>query len=130
MNNYIIVDDDPVNNTICKITIKRALGSIDIKTFLDPEEGLEFINAEYSDIRQHGIIFLDINMPTINGWEFMEKFGLFKEEIRNKLVVYIVSSSVDQRDKDKAKQNPLIKGFLSKPLTVEMIQAIEENNLS
>jgi CheY-like chemotaxis protein len=121
---FIIVDDDPVNNAITRITIKRALGTVDTKIFPVPEEGLAFIQTEYIKIVAPTILFLDINMPTITGWEFLEQYEKFTEEVKNQITIYILSSSVDQRDKDKAESNQYIKGFISKPVQPETILAI------
>ena len=121
---YIIVDDDPTNNEICNITLEMVLGEIDIKTFDVPEEGLAFIQNEYIKPLKPTVLFLDINMPTLTGWEFMEQFEKFKEKVKKQISIYILSSSVDQRDKDKAKANKYIKGFISKPLNREIILSI------
>ncbi len=118
---YIIVDDDPFNNVLGCIALKNALGLVDTKTFTQPEEGLAFVKAEYPKIQEPTILFLDINMPTLTGWEFMEQFEKLDKVIKENISVYILSSSVDQRDKDKAKANPSIKGFISKPLESETI---------
>lgn len=123
---YIIVDDDPINNIICSMAIKRTLGEVNTKTFSVPEEGLAFIQNEYIKNLHPAILFLDINMPTLTGWEFMEQFEKFSAEIKNQITIYILSSSVDQRDKDKANANAYIKGFISKPLTREMILTVAE----
>ena len=121
---YIIVDDDSFNNTICNIILKNILGEVDIKTFTVPEEGLVFIENEYVTNLEPTILFLDINMPTLTGWEFMERYEKFSEEVKKQISIYILSSSVDQRDKDKAKANQYIKDFISKPLKRETILSI------
>ena len=121
---YIIVNDDPFNNTLCSMILKNILGEIDIKTFTVPEEGLAFIENEYMTNLEPAILFLDINMPTLTGWEFMEQYEKFSEEVKKQISIYILSSSVDQRDKDKAKANQYIKDFISKPLKRETILSI------
>lgn len=121
---YIIVDDDPFNNTLCSMILKNFLGEVDIKTFTVPEEGLAFIENEYMTNLEPVILFLDINMPTLTGWEFIEQYEKFSEEVKKQISIYILSSSVDQRDKDKAKANQYIKDFISKPLKRETILSI------
>lgn len=121
---YILVDDDTFNNIISNMEIESALGEVDIKTFEIPEEGLAFIQNEYSKSLMPAILFLDINMPTLTGWEFMEQYEKLNEEIKNQISIYILSSSVDPRDKDKAEANKYIKGFISKPLQSEVILSI------
>jgi len=124
--NYIIVDDDPINNIICKMQLEIALGAINIKTFELPEEGLEFIEKEFVKSPVPTILFLDINMPSISGWEFLDQYEKFIEDVKTQIAIYILSSSVDPRDKDKATANKYIKGFLSKPLDKAIILSIAD----
>lgn len=104
--------------------IEVTLGKVDIKTFEVPEEGLAFIENESIKSSVPTILFLDINMPTLSGWEFMEQYEQFTEEVKKQISIYIVSSSVDPREKTKAEANKYIKGFISKPLTDEAILSI------
>ena len=69
---YIIIDDDYFNNILCAIAIEDALGIADIKAFQVPEKGLAFIQDEYIISLAPTILFLDINMHTLTGWEFMD----------------------------------------------------------
>ena len=124
---YIIIDDDPTNNLICNVMLEMVLGKVDIKTFESPEDGLAFIKNEYTKTIGQTILFLDINMPTLTGWEFMKEFERFDEQIKKQISVYILSSSVDSRDKDRAKAIKYVKGFISKPLEKEMILSIAGN---
>ncbi len=73
---FIIIDDDVFNNTICTVTITKTVNDAAIKTFLDPREGFNYIASEYSEPNEesNAILFLDINMPLMNGWQFLEKF--------------------------------------------------------
>ena len=121
---FIIVDDDPVNNAITRIAIKRVLGEVNTKIFTVPEEGLVFIQTEYAKIVKPTILFLDINMPTMTGWEFLEEYDKFSEEIKKQITIYILSSSVDQRDMGKATTDQRIKGFISKPVKPEVIFSV------
>ncbi|HTD41735.1 MAG TPA: response regulator [Mucilaginibacter sp.] len=118
---YIIVDDDPFNNTICRMIIEDALGEVEIEEFTKPEEGLLFIQE---NIKGPSILFLDINMPTLTGWEFLEQYEKFSEEVKMHVSIYILSSSLDWRDKDKANANKYVKGFISKPLEFETVISI------
>lgn len=123
-NNFMVIDDNSTNNLICKYTIRKFSDKAEISIFTEPEDALEFIKVAYGnsngDIRT--ILFLDINMPYMTGWEFLEEFKELKEEIQKQFVIYMLSSSVDERDKEKAKNNPLVSGFYSKPLTIHTIK--------
>jgi CheY-like chemotaxis protein len=117
---YVAVDDDSFNNMLCTMIIEDTLGEVDITTFTKPEEGLAFIE----NVESPTVLFLDINMPTLTGWEFLELFEKFSEKVKTYLSIYILSSSLDQRDKNKAKANKYVKGFISKPLDFDTITLI------
>lgn len=123
---YIIIDDDPFNNTLGTIVLKKALGEVNTITFTEPEKGLDYIQTEYNANSETTILFLDINMPVLTGWEFMKYYEKFPEEVKAHIIIYILSSSVDYRDKENADTNPYIKGFISKPLNKETIIALSQ----
>ena len=118
---YVIVDDDPFNNMICSMVIEDALGEAEITAFTKPEEGLEFMKK---NVKAPTVLFLDINMPTLTGWEFLEQYDTFSDEVKLNTNIYILSSSLDRRDKDRATTNKYVQGFISKPLDFETITAI------
>lgn len=119
---FIVIDDDPLNNTICRLTIKKAVGAADVITFTNPEEGLSYLKETYdTPIDVPTVLFLDINMPIMSGWEFLEHYNYFSQQIKDNIKVYVLSSSVDDRDVEKAKNNPNIITYLSKPITKETI---------
>ena len=124
IRSYIIVDDDLLNNMICCMTIKSALGEVETKTFTVPEEGLAFIQNDFANNLQPTILFLDINMPTLTGWEFIELYVKFSEEVKNEISIYMLSSSVDHNDQQKADTMLSVKGFMTKPLQLEEVLAL------
>lgn len=124
---YIFVDDDEFSNWIYSIVVKEVAGEADIKTFTVPGEALEFIQTQYERIEGPTILFLDINMPMINGWQFLVYYAEFSEALKSQISIYILSSSVDERDRNMAEGNKNVKGFISKPLTIEVVRSIIEN---
>jgi CheY-like chemotaxis protein len=123
---YILVDDDDVGNWIYSVVIKEAVGNADVKTFTEPGEALEFIQKQYGKIEELAILFLDINMPGISGWEFLEQYEKFSDDVKRRIDIYILSSSIDVRDRNKAENNKNVKGFISKPLTIEVVDQLRE----
>jgi CheY-like chemotaxis protein len=113
---YIIVDDDHFSNVLCSMVIQNTLGDVETEIFTNPEEALRFIQDKYCKIQEPTILFLDINMPILTGWEFMSAYEKFSDGIKNQISIYIQSSSVDERDEEKASRNEYIKGYISKPL--------------
>lgn len=123
---YILVDDDDLCNEVSRMILENALGEVDIKAFTKPEEGLEFIEREYAKNSGHTILFLDINMPRIDGWQFLERYEKFSEEVKQQINIYILSSSIDRLDRSKAAANKNVEGFISKPLDIEILTSISE----
>lgn len=123
---FMVIDDDPISNMLCKLAIQRCFKEANVKLFTEPETALLAIDFEYSKKGEmlSTILFLDINMPAMTGWEFLDVFNDFNENIHQKFTIFILSSSVDQRDEEKAKSSPQVLGFISKPLTSDRIKEI------
>ena len=115
---FILVEDDELSNFISIRALESLLGTIHIDDFTIPEDGLEFIKSGSSHATHDGKItlFLDINMPTLSGWEFLDEFDLFDQSIKDQYNIYILSSSVNIDDINRAKMNPLVVDFIEKPL--------------
>ena len=126
---FILFDDDPVNNTLCQITIKNTLKGAKIKTFTSPTKGFQYISTEYSkNVDNYAILFLDINMRGMTCWEFLEQFERLDESLRAKFKIYILSASISSLDKQRAALNKNISDFIAKPLTGEKILKIVSLN--
>ncbi len=121
---FIIVDDDPLNNSICKLVIKSATHKTDILDFIYPEEALEFLKKNSNAIDDNTILFLDINMPRMDGWAFLQEYDLFNERLRKKIAIYILSSSINEADKEKAFANPHVHDYITKPLSLETVKKL------
>ncbi|MCF2487534.1 response regulator [Dyadobacter sp. CY347] len=121
---FIVVDDDPLNNLVCNHIILKFNADADIKLFTNPEKALEMVQAEGSGGGEY-VLFLDVNMPGMSGWEFLEAFESFDERIRQRFNIYILSSSIDQGDIEKAAANPFVKGYYPKPLSLATMGKLE-----
>jgi CheY-like chemotaxis protein len=124
--NFLIIDDDKSNNLLCKMILKKVLGDVDITVYDNPRAGLDYILSEYgsTEVNRPAVLFLDINMPDISGWELLDIYKNFDAHIHNQFTIYMLSSSVDAKDKSMAEQNPLVTGFISKPLTRDIIGSL------
>lgn len=123
--NFIVIDDDRINNTICRKIILSVAPDADIQTFFDPNAGLVYIQSAYGTYdAKNVILLLDINMPTLFGWEVLEEFKSFSEVVRQHFKIFMLSSSVNPQDKERAAVNPLVSGYIEKPLTLLKVQAL------
>ncbi len=124
----LLVDDDEINNFISIKLIKKALINTDISACLNGKHGIDYL----LDLQRNepgklpDYILLDINMPIMNGWEFLDEYKRLDLDPSNKCKVYIISSSVFSNDINKARSYPVVKDFISKPLNVEKIKDLFE----
>ncbi len=120
----LLVDDDEINNFISIKLIKKAVDNSAISACLNGrfaiEELLEIQKQDPSLLPD--FILLDINMPIMNGWEFLDEYKRLNIDPQGKVKIYIISSSVFSNDINKARSYPLVKNFISKPLSVDKIK--------
>lgn len=123
---FIIIDDDTVNNFLCQRVIQVLFPNTPIKFFTQPEIALTKIVEEYKSgfEKESIVVFLDINMPQLDGWTFLEKFKMLDKRIQEQFQIYLLSSSIDQSDREKAVANSKVAGFISKPLVVKELQQL------
>lgn len=125
---FILIDDDPFNNILNKIVLNKAFSNTKVIGFTEPEDGLDYIIKQYSTTPVSTVIFLDINMPTLTGWEVMDKISTYSDRWKDKITIFLLSSSIDPQDKRKAAQNPLVRDYLEKPLSIELVVSLFNSN--
>jgi response regulator RpfG family c-di-GMP phosphodiesterase len=123
---FVVIDDDRINNMLCTIVIGKVASNCEIKTFESPEEGLEYFRKGYTDNGVPTVLFLDINMPTWSGWDYLYNFDMLEKDIKDQVIIFMLSSSVDPSDKQRAVENKNVTGYLEKPITTEKIELILE----
>ncbi|MCW3105803.1 MAG: response regulator containing a CheY-like receiver domain and an DNA-binding domain [Segetibacter sp.] len=129
---FIIIDDEEINLFIHKRIITVTLGITNIKTFTCAAETLRFLQNDFKvDMSAATIILLDLNMPGVSGWDFLEFFDQFDSAIKNAVHIYIVTSSIDPIDRKKALLNNNVIALISKPITKEfLIEYFNSDNLN
>ncbi len=130
--NIVLIDDDPMFNLIHSKIINFADPDIAVFIFEDALLALEQLIT--LDTSGPGLlrfnIFLDINMPALDGWGFIERFSTFPPSVLEACHVFMLSSSNDRKDINKAGSYPLVKGFISKPLSVQHVLDISSGTYS
>jgi len=120
----LLIDDDPGNNMISKMFLKKILPGAKVLAFTDPQAGVTYILENYIKEPVPTILLLDINMPNLNGWEVLDILNTQADIIKKYITIYILSSSIDSFDKQKANSQPLVTAFIEKPLKVETLKNI------
>lgn len=123
----LCVDDDKITLTLINLVVRKTSFADEIITRMNGKEALDF----YSDLSNSAtaenypeLIFLDLNMPCMNGWDFLDEFIKNFYARFNKTKVVILSSSTAPSEKAKAAKYPMIIDYLSKPLTVNSLKTL------
>ncbi len=118
INTVCIVDDDDVYQFTVKYEIERTHLVDQIKSFSDGEQAIQFLKqVAHSPALLPDILFLDINMPIMDGWDFLEEFAQLNPSLDKKVIIYMVSSSINQKDIERAKKINEVTDYLIKPVT-------------
>ncbi|MFE3866498.1 response regulator [Flavobacterium sp. LS2P90] len=124
-----VIDDDTIYQIIVNKIIQKSEMFSTISSFKNGKEALDAVTNSLNDNEiLPDIILLDINMPIMDGWEFMEEMTLLKPSITKQIIVYVVSSSIAVEDKNKSKTYPDILGYLSKPVNINDLILIASND--
>lgn len=121
----LLIDDDEPTNVYHEMVILEADCAEMVVTVESGQEALDFLQS-----KQNGtypcpdLIFLDINMPAMNGWEFLGHYKKLDVVQKGQMVIVMLTTSLNPDDREKANNMSDISGFKSKPLTVEMLHEI------
>ena len=131
LQKVICVDDDPIALLLSKLVISKANFASQIITCMNGEEAMQYLEKpetieENTNSEQPLLILLDLNMPVMDGWEFLEQFSTKLQETYSKTKIILLSSSIDPNDIKKSKDFSMVVDFLPKPLTKEMLVVISE----
>jgi CheY-like chemotaxis protein len=120
----MLIDDDSLTNLYNATILKKAAITEHIETCSNAIEGLEYLKSEFNGKHpQPELIFLDINMPGIDGWEFLEEYHKLPTYQKGEKILIMLSTSLNSDDKFKSKEYDA-SGYAHKPLTLEKINEI------
>lgn len=126
-----LIDDDHLTNFLNKKVIEQTGLKVDIQVSEGVNRALDFLTStgefEGQEFPCPGIIFLDINMPGLNGWDFMERYEKLSPDQKAKMVVAMLTTSENPSDRQKAEGFKDIHHFFTKPLTREKVMGLAES---
>ena len=121
MSKVFIIDDDPIHQRIAQIMISKHRIFDEFVSYTEAGEALKFLEENRNNPGLiPDVILLDLNMPVVDGWDFLESFEKFKDTLAKKIRIFIVSSSVDEKDISRSQSYSSVEGFISKPLTPDV----------
>jgi CheY-like chemotaxis protein len=129
LNCILLIDDDEATNFLNQLVIEQC-GYVD-KVIIKQSgrEALEYLSSVSSEnkmVTRPDVIFLDINMPAMDGWEFLEEYKKLNEEQKGKMMIVMLTTSLFKEDKERAASVPGVSGFENKPLTKEKLESVME----
>jgi CheY-like chemotaxis protein len=109
-----LIDDDPLSMYLTRFVLNQVQFANLIDTYEEAKLALHDILSGIPGSWPQ-VVFLDLNMPEMDGWQFLQALQEREQELAGQVKIYILTSSVDQQDQDQAARFPLVSGFLLKP---------------
>jgi CheY-like chemotaxis protein len=130
----MVIDDTPQDRYIASFVIKKYNFGKEVVEFDMATKAIKFLEENQTQAEKlPQVILLDIRMPQMDGFEFLERMAQLPQSVKNSCCIIMVSSSLDPSDHERAENNPVVKKFLNKPLNrsnlEEIVSLFNESNL-
>ena len=123
----MVIDDNPVDRYVAERIFRKYAFAEEIICIDSARKGLEYLHSLQDTPEQLPyLIFLDIMMPEMNGFEFLEEYKSLPETIKGNCTILMLTTSIHTDDRDRAKDNPYVNRFLNKPLSVGILKELED----
>lgn len=123
IDRVLCIDDDQITLVLCDLVIKKAGFAAEVLTAMNGKEGINWFSNHFKTKADRSlapkIIFLDLNMPVMNGWDFLHEYEMKYADRLPETRVVIVSSTVNPEDFSRANRHELVIDFIHKPMTTE-----------
>lgn len=125
LTEIMLIDDSVPDTFLTKKVIEKAGVTDKVTSFYGGREALDYLSDKTTgDYPRPALAFLDINMPGMNGWEFMQEYHTLEQEKKIRVVICMLTTSQAERDRQKAEEFGVAADFSTKPLTVERLLEI------
>lgn len=122
MRRIVLIDDDSTTNYLNKMIIERTKIVDEVLSFDGGNDALDYFKGKINE-EEEALVFLDINMPEMNGWEFLEEFITLNGKLDASKVI-LLTSSINPNDKQMAEDNSRVTALKSKPLSAQMLDEL------
>ncbi|HEY8935701.1 MAG TPA: response regulator [Cyclobacteriaceae bacterium] len=116
---FIVIDDNEIDRMVTSLLIQRNLGESDIILLNSGADGIDWLKRHKHNVTKEIIILLDIKMPLMDGFEFLDELDDFDESLKKSIFVFLLSSTLDPTDINRAGRHKHVKTLLSKPLITD-----------
>lgn len=128
MKKVYLIDDDDIYVFLTKKTILKVLEDVDVEVFSDGLKAITHLKSiQHQPELLPDVIFLDLNMPVMDGWEFLAEYQELYPSFARKNELYIVSSSISPHEMERSKNISVVSEFIIKPLVKEKFLEILQN---
>ena len=114
---FLVIEDNLIDQLVITQLLKKVLEIEQIIIVNNGKEGIEWLTTKKKN--QSLIILLDIQMPIMNGFEFLDAFHELSKEIKKETQIYVLSSTLDTEELEHINKNDYVTGFLNKPFPIE-----------
>ncbi|WP_416864180.1 MAG: response regulator [Imperialibacter sp.] len=128
MKRVVIIDDDEIFQFLCSKALENIGCTDEIKQFTNSQKGLDYLTKQLTEESYPTMLMVDINMPLLDGWEIIEGIEKAGSSFIKNCKVFILSSSVDVKDKEKALSYKSVTGFIIKPLSESNLRNIAKEH--
>jgi len=128
IDTVLLIDDDEINNMICTKIISKNDFATNVVACSSARQGLKYLQDALTDGAKPlpTVIFLDINMPVMNGWDFLDQYKQMPGLADKGIVLIMLSSSSSANDLSRAQSYPQVSDYITKPLTAVHLQHVRE----
>ena len=130
INCILLIDDDEPTNFLSQMIIEEADCAAEVQVAYSGDQAIDYLTSQGTSTSSQNtfprpdLIFLDINMPAMNGWEFLQKYNSLEKEHKGNIVIIMLTTSLNPDDRLRSKDFPDVSGFENKPLTREKLEAL------
>ncbi|MBO9616257.1 MAG: response regulator [Dyadobacter sp.] len=126
-----VVDDDKIFTYLLKRIIEKAKIAREIIFFENGREAMDYLTSHKEDaLKLPQLILLDINMPILDGWQFLNEYGKLKPDVPQPISICMMSSSSEMEDYDRAMDSGYVMDYLQKPVQIPSLKDVTERVLS